>query len=309
MDFKKLRYFVAVAEEKHFGRAAEKLHLTQPPLSLQIKQLEEDIGVSLLDRTTRRVELTDAGKVFLQRAKQILQATVEAERAAQQTALGMEGRLELGFVSSSVLSILPKALRMFRSRYPDVELELFEMTAAAQSEALLNGQIRLGVVRLPLAMPELQVEELLREPLLIALPEGHELSAQTDITLPMLENRPLIFFTRQLVPGLYAQLLEMFRRINTLPKVSQHAVHLHTITELVASGIGIAIVPTSALRLRSPGVVYRPFAAKNAVTRLGVARLEPPSTLVDNFVVTLRDAVTEYEAEMTNPEAWYNRDA
>lgn len=293
MDFKQLRYFITVAEEQHFGRAAAKLHLSQPPLSMKIKQLEQDLGVRLLERTTRSVTLTDAGHAFLMRAKSILQDLEHAKRSAQQTALGMEGRLELGFVSSAMLSVLPPALKLFRQRYPAVELEISELTSNAQIDAIRSGSLRAGIIRLPLRSSEVRIDTLYEEPLVVAMPARHPLSKHDTISPQQLAERPLIFFPQQLMPELYAQLLTLFQRNNSLPRVSQHAVNLHTIIELVASELGLAIVPASAAWLNRPGIIYKRLDAKGATTTLGIARLEQPSILVDNFIATLQDAARD----------------
>jgi DNA-binding transcriptional LysR family regulator len=295
MDLKQLRYFITVAEEQHFGRAAAKLHLSQPPLSLKIKQLEQDLGVTLLERTTRSVTLTDAGHAFLLRAKRILQDLEHAKRSAQQTALGMEGRLELGFVSSATLSILPPALKRFRQRYPAVELEISELTSSAQLDAIRTGKLRIGIIRLPLRSSEVRIDTVYEEPLVVAMPVRHPLSKHDAITPQQLAERPLIFFPQQLMPELYAQLLTLFQRNNSLPRVSQHAVNLHTIIELVASELGLAIVPASAAWLNRPGIVYKHLDARGATTTLGIARLEQPSIIVDNFIATLQDAANDFK--------------
>jgi DNA-binding transcriptional LysR family regulator len=302
MDFKQLRYFITVAEEQHFGRAAAKLHLSQPPLSMKIKQLEQDLGVRLLERTTRSVTLTDAGHAFLLKAKRILQDLEHAKRSAQQTALGMEGRLELGFVSSATLSVLPPALKLFRERYPAVELEISELTSSAQLEAIRSGSLRAGIIRLPLRSSEVRIDTVYEEPLVVAIPAQHPLANETAISPQQLAERPLIFFPQQLMPELYAQLLTLFQRNNSLPRVSQHAVNLHTIIELVASELGLAIVPASAAWLNRPGIVYRKLQARGATTTLGIARLEQPSILVDNFITTLQDAASDFK-QYTPPTA------
>jgi len=153
MDLRQLRYFVAVAEERHFGRAAQRLHMSQPPLSMQIKALKRELGIGLLERTSRRVALTDAGRVFLERAKTILGAVEEAREVARGAEQGLQGRLEVGFISSASLSLLPPSIRLFRERFGGVELELKELTSAQQIDALYEGGIRVGLVRLPLRTP------------------------------------------------------------------------------------------------------------------------------------------------------------
>lgn len=285
MELRQLRYFVAVAEERSFGRAAKRLHLSQPPLSMQVKGLEEELGVRLLERSTRRVELTDAGRAFLARARGILGAVEEAGAEARGAELGVRGRLEVGFVSSATLSLLPSALRLFRERFEGVELDLRELASVEQLEALYEGGIRVGLVRLPLRAPEIRLEPVLAEPLLVALPVGHPLEERESITVEEVAGLPLIFFERRLEPGSHEQIVELLGRVGALPKVAQYAVHLQTVIGLVASGIGIAILAESSRRLHREGVVYRPLDTPGATSWLGLAWLERDgSKLVENFV-------------------------
>lgn len=290
MELRQLRYFVAVAEERHFGRAAKRLRLSQPPLSAQIKGLEEELGVKLFQRSTRQVALTDAGRTFLERAEGILEAVEEAKEAAKGADEGVRGRLEIGFISSATLGLLPPAIRLFRERFGGVEIELRELTSAQQIDALYAGEIRVGLVRLPLRAPGLRFEPLQEESLLVALPSGHPLEALESVPLEAMVDQPLIFFTRQLMPSLHAQIVELFQRVGAFPNVVQHAVHLQTIVGLVASDVGLAILPEPAERLSREGVVYRSLDAPDATSWVGLARVEEDgSLLVENFVRTVRE--------------------
>ena len=294
MDLRQLRYFVAVAEERHFGRAAQRLHMSQPPLSMQIKALEQDLGVELFERTSRRVALTDAGRLFLERARAILSAVDEAREMARGAELGLQGRLEVGFISSATLSLLPPSLRRFRERYGEVELELRELTSAQQVDALYEGGIGVGLVRLPLRAPGIQFEPILEERLIVALPSGHELEDLDRVPLEAIADLPLVFFTRRLIPGFHAQIVELFQRVGAFPKVAQHAVHLQTIVGLVASGIGVAILPGSAERVRREGVIYRPLDVEDATSWLGLAWVEGNgSVLVKNFVRVVQEVAEQ----------------
>lgn len=294
MELRQLRYFVAVAEERNFGRAARRLRLSQPPLSMQIKGLEEELGVRLLERSTRRVALTDAGRAFLDRTREILDAVEEAAEEARGAEQGLRGRLEVGFISSATLSLLPPAIRLFRERFGGVELELKELTSAQQVDALYEGEIRVGLVRLPLQAPGIQFEPVLEEPLVVALPSGHQLEALDRVPMERVVDLPLIFFTRQLIPGFHAQIVDLFQRVGAFPKVVQHAVHLQTIVGLVASGVGIALLPGSAERVRREGVVYRPLDVEDATSWLGLAWVEGDgSVLVRNLVHTVREVSDE----------------
>jgi DNA-binding transcriptional LysR family regulator len=301
MDLRQLRYFVAVAEERHFGRAAQRLHMSQPPLSMQIKALERELGIGLLERTSRRVALTDAGRAFLERAKIILGAVEEAREVARGAEQGLQGRLEVGFISSASLSLLPPSIRLFRERFGGVELELKELTSAQQIDALYEGGIRVGLVRLPLRAPGIRFEPVLEERLVVALPSGHALEDLDRVSLETIVDLPLIFFTRQLIPGFHAQIVELFQRVGAFPKVAQHAVHLQTIVGLVASGVGIAIIPSSAQRASREGVVYRALDVPDATSWMGLAWVEgDESKLVRNFIGTVREAAGGKVSDLPN---------
>ena len=303
MELRQLRYFVAVAEERHFGRAAKRLRLSQPPLSAQIKGLEEELGVKLFQRSTRQVALTDAGRTFLERAKGILEAVEEAKEAAKGADEGVRGRLEIGFISSATLGLLPPAIRLFRERFGGVEIELRELTSAQQIDALYAGEIRVGLVRLPLRAPGLRFEPLQEESFLVALPSGHPLEALESVPLEAMVDQPLIFFTRQLMPSLHAQIVELFQRVGAFPNVVQHAVHLQTIVGLVASDVGLAILPEPAERLSREGVVYRSLDAPDATSWVGLARVEDDgSLLVENFVRTVREVAGGKVSDLPNTD-------
>ncbi len=298
MDIRQLKYFVAVAEERHFGRAARRLHMSQPPLSTQIKGLETELGVRLLDRSTRRVSLTDAGRVFLRRANEILNSVDAAAEEVQQAESGLRGRLTVGFISSATLSLLPLSIRLFRERVGGVELELKELTSSQQVDELYEGGIRIGLVRLPMNSPGIRLEPVLEESLVVALPAGHALAMEDRISLEAMSDQPLVFFTRALVPGFHAQIVELYARIGAFPNVVQHAVHFQTIVGLVASGIGSAILPESAQRVTRDGVVYRPLDTPDATSWVALATLEgDDSLLVENFARAIRDVARCWTSE------------
>jgi DNA-binding transcriptional LysR family regulator len=304
VELRQLRYFVAVAEERHFGRAAKRLRLSQPPLSAQIKGLEEELGVKLFQRSTRQVALTDAGRTFLERAEGILEAVEEAKEAAKGADEGVRGRLEIGFISSATLGLLPPAIRLFRERFGGIDIELRELTSAQQIDALYAGEIRVGLVRLPLRAPGIRFEPLQEESFLVALPSGHPLEALESVPLEAMVDQPLIFFTRQLMPSLHAQIVELFQRVGAFPNVVQHAVHLQTIVGLVASDVGLAILPEPAERLSREGVVYRSLDAPDATSWVGLARVEDDgSLLVENFVRTVREVAGGNVSDLPNTDA------
>ena len=251
MELRHLRYFVAVAEELHFGRAAERLHMTQQPLSQQIRQLETELGVLLFHRTKRRVQLTEPGLAFLGEARQILLKADRAVEMVRQVAQGESGRLKVGFSGFATYSILPKVLRIFRERFPHVELELEEMTTSVQVQALQDHQIHLGLMIPPVPDATLTLELILQEPFVVILPETHSLATQPELALRALANESFILVSRHLEPGYYDQCISLFQQAGFSPKVIQKASQKQTILGLVSAGMGVSLAPASILYVRS----------------------------------------------------------
>ena len=275
MELRHLRYFVAVAEELHFGRAAKRLYIAQPPLSQQIQQLEEELGVSLFKRTNRRVELTDAGRAFLDEAYQILAHVEQAKLLAQQTARGEIGKLALGFVSSAAFDLLPRLLSAYREKYPQIHVSLHEMEKDEQIAALFAREIQVGLLRPTVDSSELCSEIILREPLLLALPAQHPLVSKAQISIQDLVNETFVLQPRHWTLGLYDRVMSLCYSAGFSPHVKQEATDTYLIIGLVAANMGISLVPASAQSLRSQGVVYR--------------QLEGYTTLIEMAVVWRRD--------------------
>jgi DNA-binding transcriptional LysR family regulator len=210
MELRHLRYFIAVAEELHFGRAARRLAMSQPPLSQQIRSLEEEIGVVLLLRTKRQVELTAAGEVFLSEARKTIAQSGQAIRAAQRAARGETGQLAVGFVSSAVYGQVPSIFRLMRSRYPEVSLHLQDLTSEEQVEALKANRIDVGLIRPPVfAAESLAMQVIWREPLMAVLPLGNPLTRETEIAVEALAEEPFIQIPRHVAPGFYDQFIRI----------------------------------------------------------------------------------------------------
>jgi len=286
-----MRYFIAVAEELHFGRAAEKLYMAQPPLSQQIRSLENQMGVELFSRTKRRVQLTEAGAVFLEQARKTLAQADMAVRAAQLTAEGKRGHIEVGFVSSATYhDAIPTILRVFRERFPEVALALHELTSVEQVQALRDGQIHVGFVRPPVGDDELALEPVLYEPFLAALPAGHPLASALEIPLSALSGDPFVLLPRHLNLSLYDQILTLCHEAGFSPRVAQEAVQLQTISSLVAAGIGVALLPASIQNLRREGVVYKSIQGLTAQIELSVAyQQHNPSAAIGSFLAVVRE--------------------
>lgn len=285
MELRHLRYFVAVAEELNFSRAAEKLHIAQPPLSQQIQDLEAELGVQLFERTKRRVELTEAGKIFLAEVEKVFEQVHQAVKAAQRASRGEVGKLAIGLNSSATYSVLPDLLRQFRQHCPDVELILQELTTSQQLEKLQQNQIDLGLLYLPADTSELKVVSVLKEPLMVALPETHPLADRAEIAIAQLIDEPLILPPPRLGEGLYSQIMRFFDGIGFHPKVTQTATLVQTAIALVAGGVGIALVPASLQNLKRASVVYRTIAPTAPEVEIALAwRQNNLSPVLQRFV-------------------------
>jgi DNA-binding transcriptional LysR family regulator len=258
LDIRRLRYFVVVAHELSFSRAATLLHMAQPPISYQIKQLERDLGVELFERTGRGVRLTEVGQVLLEEARRIFVALEQTERMIERIGKGTVGRLNLGFVPSASNEVLPPLLHRFRAEFPAVELFLQEMKPDEIVQRLLNTRIDIGFFYLPFVEEALEFVPISREALVVALPEAHPLAEHDTIDLPLLANEPFIMPMRYSMPGLYEQVMAVCRQAGFTPRAVQKDVWLmQTIVGLVAGSIGVALVPNSLRNYRRHGVAYR----------------------------------------------------
>jgi DNA-binding transcriptional LysR family regulator len=273
MELRHIRYFIAVAEECHFGRAAERLHIAQPPLSQQIKQLEAELGVQLLVRSTRRVELTQAGERYLERARAIVAGVEEAGREAVRVAAGEVGRVSLGFVGSTTYELLPRLTRVLRQELPLVELDLHgEMLTPDQVAGLHDGTLDLAFLRPPVRDPDLRLKVLRREPLVAVLPEAHPLAALEAVPLPDLRAEPFVSFLSQHRSVTFDAVFDACLAAGFEPDVRQEVAETSTLVSLVAAGLGVALVPESVQHLRVTGAVYRPLEGEPAGIELAVAR-------------------------------------
>lgn len=256
MDLRQFQYAVAVADELHFGRAAERLHVAQPSLSRQIRDLERDLGVDLFTRTSRHVELTPAGAAFVGTARRAIALAAESRESAVAAANGLQGRVSLGFVASAAVEILPKLVAAHRAARPLVRLVLHEMTTEEQIEGLISGDLDVGLSRDLEATPGLRVHTLRREPLIAAIPSDHPLQQRRRISLTDLEGSAFVTLPRQRVPRAWDRLLLMAQAAEIRPRYVQEANQFVTLLALVAAGLGVAIVPESVRTLRHDGVHY-----------------------------------------------------
>ena len=289
MELRHLRYFVAVAEELHFHRAAERLHISQPPLSQQIRALEAELDVLLLERNRRAVSLTAAGAVFLRDAREILSAVDAAAESARSVARGESGRLAVGFVGSSMHGALPGVLRAHRRAFPQVALSLTELPTAAQLEALAAGRIDVGVLRPPVREPGLAFETIHTEPFVVALPADHPLAARAEVALGELLEEPFVLLSRREAPGLHLSLAEAMAAAGGVPHVVQEAREMQTVVGLVAAGLGVSLVPASVGADAHRGVAYRPVSGGAPVVELALAwRPDDLTPVVEAFLATAR---------------------
>lgn len=296
MELRHLRYFVTVAEELHFGRAAERLFIAQPPLSQQIKQLEAEIGVRLFERTSRRVMLTAAGEVFLKETRAILTRTEQAVELARRADRGEVGRIGVGFVASATYAVLPDVLHRFRVQHPDVELLLDELTAAEQMNALREGRIDVGFARPFIEDTQIMVESVAREPFIVALPEGHPKATEDDLSLPGLVGEPFIVFPAEPKPSYADTVWALCAGAGFAPQAAQEVHEMQTALGLVAAGIGMCIVPASVRNLGRQGVVYRSFREPTPPTELALAyRRGDSSPVLQGFLQVVRNRAREIE--------------
>ena len=296
IELRQLRYFVTVAEELHFGRAAKRLHMTQPPLSQAIFALEDSLRAPLFDRNRRGVALTTAGLALLPEARRLLTQANEIPELVKRAAIGETGKLALAFVSSADYSVLPPSLRAYRAAYPQVQITLKEATSDLQLEELLNNRIDAGLLLPPLpdkAKVELDYLPLLNEPLILASPaDMPELLGKHKANLRSLPPLPLIIFPRAISPGLYDAILTVFHEAGITPIIGQEAIQMQTIVSLVSAGMGIALVPQSVSNLRRTGVEYRQLAQTTPLVETGLAwRRDNTSPVLKGFLDLMRNRI------------------
>jgi len=303
MELRHLRYFVAVATELHFGRAARKLHISQPPLSQQIRALETELGVTLLNRTRRHVSLTRAGVAFLQDAREILDRSEQAVLTARRAERGEIGELAVGFISVADYNLLPLVLREFRRRYPLVALSLKESTTDTQITDLINSRIDVGFLLPPVNEPAIESAPILNEPLIVALPEGYpQARSRGAIPLAALANAPFIITPRHMAPGLYDDIVSFCHAAGFSPRIAQEAIQMQTVVSLVSAEMGVALIPRSLQNLRRTGVVYKPLKEKSPMSEIRLAwRRNDDLPALQRFLQLARDiAATDANAPRNN---------
>lgn len=289
LELRHLRYFVAVAEELHFGRAAARLGIAQPPLSQQIKRIERLLDVELFRRTRRHVELTDVGVLLLGEARDLLAHASRVGEAIRHAAAGNAGTVRLGFVGSATHEVLPMLLRRFREDSPDARVVPSELATTEQVAAISAGTLDAGLVRMPIASTEVATHALMEEPLVIVLPDFHPLAHRRRLPLAALAGEAFVMWGRQLNPLFHDEVISACLEAGFSPNVTQEAGEMPTIVSLVSAGLGVSLVPASMERQRTSGVVYVPLQGPGVRIAIALAwRRDQPSPLVQHLVRVAR---------------------
>ena len=289
MELRHIRYFATVAELLSYRKAAEKLHISQPPLSVQIQDLEREIGVPLFKREKKRITLTEAGSCFQDHARGLLE---NVERAVEQTRLAAEGKsglLRIRFISSAVTGVLQENVTRYKKIYPDVQIDLEQSTVEQILSDLKNGKIDAGFVRGPLGeMGSMESRIVTRESYYIALPRNHILARRKILHISDLSQEPLLIYPRNTASGSFDDIVSLFRKVGAVPKIVQEAPEQLTLAGLVASGLGYSIVPECMTKIKIPGVVHRPLAEGKGRTGIFLVVRRDATRLAANFFHTAK---------------------
>jgi len=291
MELRHLRYFIAVAEERNIGRAASRLHISQPPLTRQIQQLEEELGVQLFNRTPRGMELTPAGELLLDEARNINAVIEQATERTQRAGQGKFGRLDVAIFGSAILDTIPRLLADFRETYPDVKVVLHSMRKEEQLEALRQRRISVGFNRLITPSPDYTLELITTETLLLALPENHPLAQHASVDFKALANVPLILYPTGGRPNFIDKALGLFQQTGVEPNIAQEVGDAVTAVSLVSKGFGVSLVPQSSKALSLPGLTYRPMTGLPANANVDLSCIYRPddrSPLLAAFLDMIR---------------------
>lgn len=292
MELRHLRYFIAVAEERHIGRAATRLHISQPPLTRQIQQLEEELDVQLFTRTPRGMDLTPAGELLLEEARNIRSIVEQAAERTQRAGQGKLGRLDIGIFGSAILDTIPAMLLAFRREFPDVEVILHNMSKDAQIAALRQRRIDIGFNRFIEPADDIANEIVLTERILVALNDNHPLAQLEAVPFQILNDNPVIVFPTGPRPSFIDKVMSMCHQKGFTPQIAQEVGNTLTGVALVASNFGVCVVPESASKLALPGVVYRPVLDPpddSGVDLNCIYRMDDSSPLLRSFLMTVRE--------------------
>lgn len=296
MELRQLTYFIAVAEERHFGRAAKRLHIAQPPLSQQIRQFEEQLGVKLFDRTTRRVDLTAAGALMLERGRSILNDVEALQADVYQVGQGATGVLHVGFSGASTYSVMPRIVRAAGTAYPGLTLDLHgEMLTPAMERGLLEHTLDAAILRPPVSSPEIDFRIINREPLVVALPTHSPLASDRPLSMVELTEQRFVTYPPESV--MYRMTADLCREAGFQHRVSQMAQETSTILSFVAAGGGVALMPASVRSVQLRGVRYRELEDSPHAELALAWRREDRSVLLSNFIQLVTELADEPESE------------
>lgn len=287
-----LRYFVVLAEELHFGRAAERLAITQPPLSSALKALEEDLGVQLLERNSKHVALTAAGAAFLAEARLVLDRLATARNTALAVAAGMRGRLDVGITGSMIYRDMPRIVNAFGQRLPDIEVNLREMSSSEQTEALLHGQLHAGFINANALPQQLSALALTDDTLVCCLPKTHALAQEKSINLKQLAHETFVMFSRDVAPANHDNVIAVFNRAGIHPRTRHGTRQWLTVVALVAAGMGVALVPATIAKAGIAGACFVPIRGL-ATRTVGVLawKREHGLAVLDSFIAVAREVL------------------
>lgn len=294
MDLRHLRYFIAVAEELHFTRAARRLHIAQPPMSRQIRELEEELGVTLFNRARRQVELTEAGQVFLVKARQVLRAAESAVLETQRAERGETGKLAVGFFEQTAYTLLPPILRAFHQRFPEVDVQLRWFPVIGQVEALEQGEVDIAFVRPVADLSALSKQLLLTESFVVAVPASHRFATRDAVSIEECADERIINYTQHLAPDYHAAIMRACALAGFVPQRPLDVGQVYTALGLVSAGVGIAFAPASVQRVRFDGLLYKPLRGQPLESVTYLAWLQAaPSILLKAFVETAMQVMGE----------------
>jgi DNA-binding transcriptional LysR family regulator len=294
-ELRLLRYFVTVAEERHFGRAAERLRIAQPPLSQQIQKLERQLGTELIDRSRRPIELTDSGKALFEEARLAVTHAERAFAAARRAATGQLGQLRIGALQAAVDGVLSHVMRAHRRQFPDVKLELSESSSADQVAQLVSHRIDVGLLRGPVDEPSVTIRPLIDDPLAAVVYEDHALARRRRVAPALLAHEPMILWSRAAAATTYGDVIELFRMYDIEPPIVDEVPRIQTILALVTSGAGIALLPTSFINLSRMGLRFVPLAGRLPQRPLALAwRTVDQAPAMQGFLDVAAASVPQY---------------
>lgn len=287
MELRQLQYFLVVADELHFGRAAEMLNMSQPPLTVSVKKLEKELHVQLFERTTRSVKLTSAGQLFRDSLVPVLADLDRVVAEVSEVNTGLRGKLSVGFVSSASYTVIPEAVALFRARRPQVELLLRPVTTDEQVDLLVEGNLDVGILRDPTRLPGMDMEQIHTEPLVLALPASHPLTNLDVVAVEDIAGEDFVLYPYKHMSGFFSVVHSLFDGYEQ-PRIVEQAIHQETILGLVAAGLGMSILPESVSRFQMPSVAFRPIAT-HPQSSLYMAR-GSANPAAETFMECLREA-------------------